>query len=626
MSNVKIRIHRKVTRPYESSTWRAILIDAKTQAGKTKKCFELLNTKLALFPENDHTLILFVTQANSITSVNQIIQRVKNQFPELKDAVYKSNCVPKNFAGKTCMIVDFWNSRNMNNMIDFVQDTYDTWANIIIVIDEIEQAGFKGVRDRLLFIKSIEEVAMDIQIRAVFITATIANLSKCILEIGLKDESTFGSGVVHDIISNNVVEHYYAVPHPSYVGASWFQTTPGVWRKLVFPPKKQTAKEDYQDLQLDIVLKEIESLPQKAKELSLIVTSTRTEDHTSLAERLYQVGYNVTVELNGKNNKNYKVNYVTTDGSVSSWIIPYTQIDSYAERGSLKTLWNSRNRIETGITQKEDYTLSHILQAALFMRTDEQERIQTHVNNKEYMILDALVYAMLNMLPPNLRRPNDYPGNPKVALIAGHLAGRGITIQNPSIDFTCTSFCFTHIRDSTQRGATNTQRFGRACGMLGDVFARDGRKPILISTETMMKDAVANELAVIEKASEFPDGSVIKLKDMITDDDWKQLMKKTVTILNTPRESVQIVYTRESALKKILEIIKNSEEEVANMSWSKLSKIDESLSNYMRRHHNKLLNDMQADGLVINVKKSHWKLLQRGQNMLMFLSNSLDNP
>ena len=57
----------------DDNTWKAMLIDASTQSGKTRKCFELLTSKLA--KQIGNSLVLFVTQANSTVSAEQIIQR-----------------------------------------------------------------------------------------------------------------------------------------------------------------------------------------------------------------------------------------------------------------------------------------------------------------------------------------------------------------------------------------------------------------------------------------------------------------------------------------------------------------------------------------------------------------------
>jgi hypothetical protein len=127
-----------------------------------------------------------------------------------------------------------------------------------------------------------------------------------------------------------------------------------------------------------------------------------------------------------------------------------------------------------------------------------------------------------------MKRPLDFPKKVRVALIAGNLASRGITFQNPALDFTCTSFCFTDTKDAISRGASNTQRFGRACGILGDVFAREGRQPILIATKGIVDAAVANEASVMAKAKSIPNGTLLSLKDLITEEEWKKIMNSAV--------------------------------------------------------------------------------------------------
>lgn len=517
--------------------WRAVLIDSYTQSGKTKKCFEVLTSKM---DPNENTLVLFVTQANSVASANQTLQRAKvnpdfiTKIPQ--NNIFKSSVVPEDGVPEgNYMIVDFWNSKNMDNMLSFVKSV-KFFDRIIIVIDEAEQGGIKGVKERLGFIRQVEKAAHNTIVNVIFITATIANLSKTILQVAKDNLLKFRYGVVNDIVNKPVVEHHFATPHETYVGASWFKDTPDVWTRLVFPKREADMdKSAYAAVKNKHVMRAIKALPKESKELSLIVTSTRTCDHTKMAERLYRIGYNVTVELNGTNNKNYRVNYIDDSGNISEWNIPFHQIDSKADRGDLSTYRSNttkRKVVKSGIDCKEDYTMAHVLQASLFMMTNAEDRIKQNVSQDEFCKLECISNMVCN-LDKSQRRPDDYPDNPRVALIAGHLAGRGITIQNPFIDFTCTSLCFTDTKDAIQRGATNTQRFGRACGMLQDTYARPGRKPILIATTGIMQDALANELSLREKAEEIENGTLISLKDLVTKDDWERMVKKTKESMRT---------------------------------------------------------------------------------------------
>lgn len=168
------------TQTPEKDPWRAILIDSQCQGGKTNKCFELLNTKIQ--KHNGETLVLFVTQANSTVSVNQVIQRATNSAIIQKiipsNHIMRSNEVPdiESLESGNYMVTDFWNSRTMSNILDFVKETKDIWRNIVIVIDEVEQAGLKGVKDRLAFIRKVEKAVPSTIIKVIFVTATVANL------------------------------------------------------------------------------------------------------------------------------------------------------------------------------------------------------------------------------------------------------------------------------------------------------------------------------------------------------------------------------------------------------------------------------------------------------------------
>lgn len=273
--------------------------------------------------------------------------------------------------------------------------------------------------------------------------------------------------------------------------------------------------DDYNELKDETVMEQIGEMSNASKELTLFVTSARTDDHAKMSQRLVAFGYNIMVEMNNTMGRDFQVRYVNSRGDVALWNIPNKYLNAIADLGELKRV----GKAKTGINSREDLSMPHILQAALFMGTAADARIREFAAPEEYLKLQAIYAA--------LERPKDYPKKVRAALIAGNLASRGITFQNPAIDFTCTSFCFTDTRDAISRGAANTQRFGRACGMLGDVFARPGRQPILIATKGIVTAAVANEKAVLEKAKAIPNGELLALKEMIGDDEWKKIMNKS---------------------------------------------------------------------------------------------------
>ena len=216
--------------------WRAVLVDSFCQSGKTAKCFETINAKIIADGAGaTPTLVLFVTQANSTASANQVIQRAKNSpiitkvIP--KTNVFKSSVMePDEFVPtKNTMIVDFWNSRNMENMLSFVRNNNRVYKSVIIVVDECDQAAVKGLSERLAFIRRIEKaMRSDSIVKVIFITATVGNLSKSVMQIASNNVIRYRSGVVADIID----KHQFAEPPESYVGASWFLNTPDVYKRI----------------------------------------------------------------------------------------------------------------------------------------------------------------------------------------------------------------------------------------------------------------------------------------------------------------------------------------------------------------------------------------------------------
>jgi len=512
----------KLSIKLKTQPWKAILITSATQAGKTWKLLNLISEKMSEFDPSDVNLLLFVTQANCTMSADQTIMRARQhelftRYISPENIQRASTCDPSLFSNpptSSYMFVDFWNTRCMNQMIEYTQKSSSSWKRVIIIIDEVEQGNMQGVKSRLEFINDIQNVmSTGTEIKAVFITATVANLSKTIYQISEKDQF---KGLVDEIVQNKIVELHYSHPHSSYVGPSWFLRN-DVWRKIVLPTKSQSGPPIE-----DIICDEVKRLSYEQKELTLFVTSTKTLDHTCLSERLCSEEYNVIVELNGTNNKNYFVRYVTQENEIRTWNIPYTYVENTIEKGKLKYLRiSSHQKVYTGIESKQDLTLPHILQCALFMGTSIETIIKESIEENAFYKLLAISDCIGHL------RPHNYPQYPRVALIAGHLAGRGITIQNPYIGFACSSFVFIGTNDNMSRGASNAQRFGRACGMLDEIYKTHKKLPIIIATENIIKDAIANEAAVIEKCSSFQNGKLVSLKDLIPKAYWNKLNRQT---------------------------------------------------------------------------------------------------
>lgn len=581
-----------------SPPWKAALVDGFTQSSKTWKCFEFLHSKIR---KDNGVLVIFVTQANCTASVNQTIQRARSNslmthvIPTkhiFKSTMTQTELQAIDFTKSNYMIVDFWHKRNKKNMTSIVKQHTMHLREVIVVIDEIEQGAKKGVFTRLEFIREIESLLLQPQhMRIVFITATVPNLSKSIAKIATNIPDVFNKSIVLDILYNHVIEHHFVTPHKSYVGPSWFQTAltsngQHVWRRLSIAKKSPEEK-------ANIIHQALKTLPYNAKELCLIVTSTKVDEHKKLATSLFDVGFNVVVELNSHNDRNFMVNFqASSNQEIQSWQIPYSIIATKANKGMLATTYVADVEYETQITHHDHITLAHMLQASLFMRTHAHERIKNNISQEEFIKLSA-IFSTICHLDSEKRRPREYPQEPRVALVAGHLAGRGITIQNPFVDFICTSLCFTDVIDNAQRGANNSQRFGRACGMLKEIYAADSsRIPLLIATEAIMRDAVANEKALAEKAKEINNGELVSLRTFITDKDWQTIMKKTKDNLATVSTHVDknLTYTQ-TLLLIYYKLSNNGTTQFTQHTINKNPQAKEILDKNNRRPHKELVDN-----------------------------------
>ena len=495
----------------------AALIYAPTQSGKTWKCFDVLVHKLQGCTGN--ICIIFITQANNAMSANQIKQRASNhskinRFINPRHVLKSNEKIPEKLP-QHMFVCDYWNSRNMNNIYTFLESTHCHWNKVIVVIDECDQGDLIGVKTRLECFPKIESI-VKCPIVPIFITATIANLSNLILRISEDNVDYFKSSIIASLINKPIVEKYFARPGNNYVGPSWFTTS---WKELKLP--KANIKMNVKDVEKQnqmTVIKALKDLPDYAKESCLVVVSTSVVSHGQISDALLKnnTGFNVTVEINSINNKNYIIKYLDINSEVNTWELPWSFLDKKADSGKLK---------EYGIFQKDDITLPLVLQAVIFIGSDAEKRIRDNV--------DLQNYNKLKCISKNIRQRPEFPSEIRVAIIAGHTAGRGITFQDPTIDFTYTSFCFTGKNDKARRGAANAQKFGRACGNLLEIYTKPNRRPVMITTRRIIQDAISNEETVMKKGSQFEDGMLVSIKDLVPKNEWDLIYQKTETLLKT---------------------------------------------------------------------------------------------
>eukprot|EP00798_Chlamydomonas_sp_ICE-L_P017529 gene17529-23849_t len=339
-----------------SDYWRSVLVEGQCQSGKTFKVIQLLKKKIQA---NTGTLILIITQANSGASADQTLERMQTDFTDVVDIenMSKSSTAPVTFEPvKNQLVVDFWNIRNT----DIMKECARNFQHVVVVIDEADQGGRIGISSRMRFVSDIELIVPDC--RLFFVTATTANLSKAILKLSECDVSRFKRGsIVHDILFEETVEYQNVKPSDDYVSTSRM-VEGDVWS--VKYKSKTSFKDDqisYNDYKTGVILKKINELPSDKKELTMIAISSLTADHKNMVQPLMNTGYNVVVELNGNNIKDYNVSYMA-DGQIRTWKIPTKKIYQLADKKCLSRFSTMDSEFETGIVKKENIRLPDILQ------------------------------------------------------------------------------------------------------------------------------------------------------------------------------------------------------------------------------------------------------------------------
>lgn len=230
-------------------SWKIALVDGFTQAQKTWRAFQLLAEALENQKKNERILTLFITQANCTASAMQIIQRAlaDNQLSKLFGLVCRSNEREILKTGSV-MFVDYWNTKNTVEMLKACTDRQ--WDRIIIVFDEADQGGYKGTKMRLDFVNRVEEsVQQTTDLRLVFITATIANLSNSVYKAS--QDTDMKRGIVYNALYEPVVYNTTVHPHHNYFGPTDLEK---FWKPIVFPKvDKGTTKDAVEAQKLDAI-------------------------------------------------------------------------------------------------------------------------------------------------------------------------------------------------------------------------------------------------------------------------------------------------------------------------------------------------------------------------------------
>lgn len=436
------------------------------QSGKTKKTFSVLSDMMK--EKYGRTLVLFVTQFNNSTVEDQTYQRLCNaenilEHFEVENILKCDELKEKEFENKNAIITGFWHSRNTKKMILAVKE--NNWHNIIMIFDEADQGDVAGFKSRMKFVDNVKKVSYAV-IDLIFITATIANLSNEAYKFITKNEKYdyVHNKLFFNTMFNSNVNLYFAEPPQNYLNPQ-------------FLSEKSWIEIEYeQDNKDEVIFKTVKRLEDQQKKLVLYVSSVVKDDHDLFGKSLLDdAGFDVCIKVNSMICSKYEVMYKDKDGEFTNYVLPYKMIKKYADLGMFVP----------AIKNSTEYTLSHLLYCAIYDRDSiECDGIEKEKLESLFDFFDAI-------------KPDDFPKNPKVAIIAGHVASRGISIQNQQINFVCTACVFAESSGSSQLGAINAQRVGRACGLLMDYINKNNMIPILITTKKAMKETKGS-IAVID--------------------------------------------------------------------------------------------------------------------------------
>lgn len=656
-----------------------------TQNGKTSKTFDIISSEKGDDDKKVKTC-LFVTQANCTNATKQTLHRASEseKFKELFDGFYtcediisnsknikntnnknenkilevKKDMINKYQAKETnnkkysSFVVDFWHKHNIDGMllfIDFVCTTFREKSHkIMIVIDECDQGGVQGVKTRFEFIKELYNILNhfekkykeknQIYLQLIFVTATVPHFCKCLyiiyINLTLGDDSGTQLHPIYEfLLKGRKWQYFYVSPHDNYVGPSWFvKENKDRWYRIERPEvmyrtkMKELKKEEHHNLdeirksvrhESDEMFKKnifqvLKKRNEKDKKLCLFVFSSRMKEQEEYNKHLFDCGFNVIVKMNSKIVSQYEIIYEREEKegeerkrNKGKWCLSFDDIDHCLKLESLDSL-----------------SLPYILQATLCINVNHEidENIKTRIDDIEWkrlMILNKIICSTISH-----PRPKDYPKNPHIVLVAGQIAGRGNTLQLSKIDFVFSCVCFIGKIDKMHRGAQNAQKFGRACGLLKDVFTDDERKPYLITTQNIFEDALSNE-EILKKNKDFNE-TYVSLRDFITDEEWNKIVSKTHKKLNKinhsrskiDEESETHDINRNANGNVYNEILKLLNAYPNGLTVNEMKDINPELHTVLQRRHNAQINTLYYKFGFIEKQDRKWKITNFGKQQL----------
>lgn len=493
------------------------------QSGKTGKSIDVMLTKVV---PNAVNYVCFLTQSGNSSIEKQTVDRlmgcenVTNIFKNIGNYKEVSNIV-----GNT-IIVGHYITYVRDKMLALLRKDINRVGNIIIIIDEVDQgeSAISSIDGRLEFIDYVGDTAREYnkRINIILMTASAAFLCKKINETNYQGTN---NGIVQRMKEEEITGIYKAPVGDIYAGTEYFLNKPENIKYFYQLEKDTNQKPAQYAIELNnVVVNQAKLIPEEKRKYTLFAANHLISGHIDLAEKLIREGlYNVALTFNSDGKPgSRKMFYKSTVTNETKFLeIPEKAIfDSIKkEKISVRNLSNDDGR--KVVLENRDVTVQHIYQAIIGAEFPDMKREDRLIINRLriFLLRDATLKNRLTL--------TDFPSvkNVRFAFVAGHLVGRGITIQNKNARFLFTSFVITTKSGKEKNeGSYNYQRFGRMFGYYADFF--DKTNPFIICGVNSFADSIANNDIVEDIIPE--DGVLYKIGDIVSSRTFANARKRAL--------------------------------------------------------------------------------------------------
>lgn len=467
------------------------LIYGKCQSGKTatlivtiKILFDKMIELLARV-KNSKILYIHITQSKSLLAVDQIKNRFNDENRGLIGYFEKSNIVPvgeisKANKRKNMCIVSMLHSVSTKKIINFVNETKNTWGAIVISIDEIDQGQEKGMIKRFDFIKDITEIYKNNSVKpymaTVVITATVANFSLSFRKMPKHvEDNQYAHSFYRNLFQSSI--HNIAVPENENYLDPEEMISHECFRVLDYDTEMSSEKK------IDTAFEKLNELDVKYKQYALINISRAIISHQEYADRVLGCGFNIAIIVNSQETTGYRMMYLSTKGEKKSFLINIKMLKKKADIGEMKEMAVPDNEgdfdiCETGINSSIDINLIDIV----------------NVFAKKGPLAKKLIIGKFANFP------RDLPKERHIALVGCECFDRGNTLQDPSTCLVFTSVIHLDVlkgKDTTH-GAKNYQKCGRVNGNIKHVYEDHLKFQMEYITEEKIMKVIMTSSKVID--------------------------------------------------------------------------------------------------------------------------------